>query len=151
MNKENFINEIVQYLKVDTTKVLHSIEKGFIDLFDTPEDAYYVVMGVNSMNKAELLDYFISAIQDEVCGKSPLQAWVDNHKELTLSDYDSIEDAYITAIGLNSMNTTEIITHFMSVMNSKIADKSPLQTWLEDYEGLIHSDNGIAFVYSSFY
>lgn len=70
--------------------------------------------------------------------------------DLEIDVFESGEDAYRN-IMLEDLNKCDLIDLFLNVIKEDVPETSPLQSWLNNYDGIINTPFGVAYVNQSFY
>lgn len=70
--------------------------------------------------------------------------------DLEIDVFESGEDAYRN-IMLEDLNKSDLIDLFLNVIKEDVPETSPLQSWLNNYDGIINTPLGVAYVNQSFY
>lgn len=70
--------------------------------------------------------------------------------DLEIDVFESGEDAYRN-IMLEDLNKSDLIDLFLNVIKEDVPETSPLQSWLNNYDGIINTPFGVAYVNQSFY
>ena len=70
--------------------------------------------------------------------------------DLEIDVFESGEDAYRN-IMLEDLNKSDLIDLFLNIIKEDVPETSPLQSWLNNYDGIINTPFGVAYVNQSFY
>lgn len=64
--------------------------------------------------------------------------------------YETAEEAYRDVMALQDLNHSDLIDFFLNVIKEEVHNTSPLQHWLDNYDGIITTPFGIAYIKESF-
>lgn len=70
---------------------------------------------------------------------------------LEIDIYQTGEEAYKAVMALEDLSHSDLIDLFLTVIKEDMKNTSPLQYWLDNYDGIIDTPFGIAYVNQSFY
>lgn len=65
--------------------------------------------------------------------------------------YKTKEDAYLNVMGLNDIDYSDLIDFILNLVNGKTSNKTLMQDWLDNYDGIINTPFGVAYVNELFY
>ena len=54
-------------------------------------------------------------------------------------------------MALEDLSRSDLIEFFLTVLKEDVTNTSPLQNWLDNYDGIINTPFGIAYINQSFY
>ena len=75
----------------------------------------------------------------------------DSIENLEIDIFDTPEEAYKSVMSLESMSKDELIDFLIYTIKEKSNQSSVLSGWLNSYDGIFYTDNGIAYINQSFY
>lgn len=70
---------------------------------------------------------------------------------LEIDIYETGEEVYRHVMALDDLSRSDLIDFFLTVLKEDVINTSPLQNWLDNYDGIINTPFGIAYINQSFY
>lgn len=71
--------------------------------------------------------------------------------QLEIDIFETPEEAYVQVMALEDMSKENLIAFFLNVIKEDVSEISPIVSWLENYNGIFYTDNGVAYINQSFY
>lgn len=76
---------------------------------------------------------------------------LDGINNLSIDIFENKEEAFINLMALEELTKEELLKFFMPIMGEKMSNTSPLEKWISEYDGLIDTPFGVAYINQSFY
>ena len=76
---------------------------------------------------------------------------LDGINNLDIDLYETGEDAYRGVMALDNLSHTSLVDFLLDIINENVSSTSILQEWLDNYDGVVNTPFGVAYINQSFY